>query len=214
MIASRVETRIANLVIKQHDKDRPAAGVPYDEWVDLAAKQFKITPKQVRMVVAREAEAYSLSLRANYATHAQKLAHIMGLTMVETIETIANGLTATRKEVLKAQGGGSMMDDNNKPVVFTQPDHRARADYAKLAVQIHGMNAPELVQVDVSGKIELAGLPDEELIKRVDEAQQRIRGLLASTDGATVGGSGVGANGAAGAQKPPVLDAELHQDGR
>lgn len=213
MIAPRMDTRVANLIIKQHDKDRPAAGVAYEDWIATTAAKFKVTEKQVRACIAREAEAYSLSLRQNYATHSQKLAHLMGLTMIETIETVANGLTATKEEVLKESGGASMIGEDGKAVVHKSPDWRARADFAKIAVNIHGMNAPELVHVDVSGKVELTGLSDEELARRVHEATQRISGLLASADGSTAGGVGAGANGAASAKRSVVLDAELHQDG-
>lgn len=214
MIAPRLDTRVANLIIKQHDKDRPAAGVAYDEWVSTTAAKFKVTEKQVRTCVAREAEAYSLSLRQSYATHAQKLAYLMDLTMIETIETVAKGLTAEKEEVLKEQGGASKIGEDGKAVVHKSPDWRARADFAKIAVNIHGMNAPELVQMDVNHKVELSSLPDEALLQRADEAQQRIRKLLASPDGATPGRNGVGANGAARAKEPAVLDAELHQDSR
>lgn len=213
MIAPRIDTRVANLIIKQHEKDRPAAGVAYDEWVAKTAERYKATEKQVRACIAREAEAYSLSVRQNYATHAQKLAHLMGLTMIETIETVAHGLQATKEEVLKEQGGASKLDENGKAVVHKSPDWRARADFAKIAVNIHGMNAPELVQMDVNHKVDLVALPDEELLKRVHEANQRIRGFIANGNGVVSGRSDAGNDGAASAQGPVVLDAELHQDG-
>lgn len=214
MIAPRLDTRVATLIIKQHEKDRPAAGVAYDEWVAKTAERFKATEKQVRTCIAREAEAYSLSLRQNYATHSQKLAHLMGLTMIETIETVANGLNATKEEVLKEQGGASKIGEDGKAVVHKSPDWRARADFAKIAVNIHGMNAPELVQMDVNHKVDLVSLSDEELMARVHEANQRIRGFIASRDGAVPGREHAGASGARGAEGPAVLDAELHQDGR
>lgn len=215
MIGSRIDTRLANLIIKQHDKDRPAAGVAYDEWVATTAEKFNVSEKQVKTCVAREAEAYSLSLRASYATHSQKLAHLMGLTMVETIETIARGLTATKKEVLKGPGGTSLLDENGDPVVFEQPDNRAQADFAKLGVSLHGMNAPELVQMDVNHKVDMPELPKEEIAKIVFEASRLLGGGFIPTGGsADVAGSNPGVNGARGAKEPAVLDAELHQDGR
>lgn len=214
MIAPRVETRTANLVIKQHDKDRPAAGVAYDEWVSKTAKQYNLTEKQVRTVVAREAEAYSLMMRQSYATHAQKLSHLMGLTMITTIETVAKGLTAVKEDILKGEGGASLIGEDGKARVHRQPDWRARADFAKIAVNIHGMNAPELVQMDVNHKVDLVSLSDEELMARVHEANQRIRGFIASRDGAVPGREHTGTPGAKSATEPAVLDAELHQDGR
>lgn len=208
-----IDNRIRMLVVEDHDADRPGPR-QYEGWCHKTAAKYDITVSDVKKIIAVDVELLRYQMNQERATTAQHAAMHSGLTMEKVLSTLNEGLDAYKCEFHKGERGMHIVDENGDAVYTKVPDFTARAHFAREAIKVLGMEAPEQINLDVSAEVKILNVSDTELYARAMQLAERIATLVPQSQGASgVRALHAGTDGAASAEGHAVLDAALHGDG-
>lgn len=140
---------LAPEIWKRYRKDAPANGAELEQWAERVGADYSITSNAVRETISREHSAFLFSLREATGREAEKIAHMVGLNLVEAMATLKRALHATKKRNVVTRYGEVVKDpETGKAFMFEVEDWAMRIAAARETFKIYGAYAPQQFQVD------------------------------------------------------------------
>jgi hypothetical protein len=139
------------VIVKMFEDARQQPGFDFDYWVEAIAANLCCSEQQVRQVVAKSNRTYEAHRRLAAATWAQKEADTIGACQIAALETLRDGLNATKKTLLVNKDRYPILNDKKEPQFVETPDWAARIRSSIALLEVHGAKAPR--QIEVSGQI-------------------------------------------------------------
>ncbi len=164
--------RIQMMVWQRHQEDRPRRS-DYDGWCEKVAEEIGIEPDEVQEILTRQFTRFSVDLQHEIRTIAQNTAEMMGLDRVEIVKAIKEGLTAMDEVPVKDRQTGTIE-------MVKKPDNRARLVAAKLGMELHGMMAPEQLEVQHQHNHRVEIMSHEDILKQIAEIDADTQRLISA----------------------------------
>lgn len=196
-------------VLDAYERDRPAAGHEFASWVEATAAAVGIQGSRVRRIILDYTDGFLHSVRAQSNTYAQRVAATLGGGIEDAIQTLQEGLRASKKRVFVDKKTGEVQ-------VYETEDWATRANCASKLIDIHGGWAPQRIEVD--SRTITATISTEDLLKQLDQMKREYRKIAQSESARTLAapeavGDDGGVEGADGGGRLLLLADGMHSDG-
>jgi len=233
----KVDIRVREMIIKRHEQDQPAAGLPFEEWCGNVGKELNVSPTAVRTAIIEASLDFRNVMDSERMTLAQKVFYRIGANELHLAEKLMESLNATQEVLVQfeeveihegenAQGKfrqpikvrNPRKDANGNWIVHSQPNYNARVNAIKLFIDVLGAKVPEQQTLNIMSdqKITLTTLDETELHERLAAITGKLTELqrLPAVAGAQAptGGGTPGTKVRAGL--PAVVDVRNEDSGR
>ena len=158
----RLAAENRQIIENMFDDARLQPGFDLNSWVESMAENLGCTEAQVRNVVAKHNRAFDAHRRLAAATWAQREADIIGACQISALETLRDGLTATKRTLLVDKDRYPILNENKEPQFIEVPDWPSRIRAAVALAEVHGSKAPK--QIEVTGQITHTHKSEAELL--------------------------------------------------
>ena len=223
-----IDPILSAAIWQRYEQEQPKAGREFSAWVQRIAEESATSTSTVRRVVGEGAGAMLNAINDRFQTYAQQIAEFMGAGLVVALETLREGLTATKKRVAldkrgrpllanEAADGPGFVPENF--IWIEQPDWPSRLSAARSLLEVAGAKAPQQVEVKQNSlSVSVNLTPNDAMaeLARLGEAIPRLQAAVAACGEGNPGAPRPRAaiEGAYGRPRPPLLDDGMHGDAR
>lgn len=209
----KVDIRVREMIIKRHEQDQPAAGLPFEEWCGNVGKELNVSPTAVRTAIIEASLDFRNAMDSERMTLAQKVFYRIGANELHLAEKLMESLNATQEVLVQfeeveihegenAQGKfrqpikvrNPRKDENGDWIVHKQPNYNARVNAIKLFIDVLGAKVPEQQTLNIMSeqKVTLTTLDERELHEHLAAITGKLAELqcLPATAGAQTPDSG------------------------
>lgn len=138
-------------------------------WVEAKARELGVPQRRIRGYLARERDMELSQIRDAGATHAQRVANLLGATIAKALKTLSKTMDATVTKKHFA-ANGDLVDE------WEVPDWNARRGAAADVIKVQGGFAPDKLEIDQINPDDPSQLTDEQLqarLKRLRESDEQ-----------------------------------------
>jgi len=204
-------------VVRSYEAARVVSGEPYENWAREAAAEQNVPVAIVKRIVSDRINYYFASLDREVQTHSQRVAGMLGASVVEGIQRLQESLYATKKRPLTDKDGRMIRDADGEVQFIETPDWPTIRLAANDLIKLHGGFPAE--KIDIRKHTVVEHLTGQQVLDRVEQLSDRLHQLRSQCGGTNhrLGGTRTGRgtpDGDSGRPGPLLLDDPMHQDPR
>lgn len=192
-------------ILSKWERDTPPThGVEFNTWVSEAALEFDVREDFVRQCLWESYQAFLFATESSMRPEAQRQADFIGASVQMALQTLRDGMTATKKRPVVVNGAVEIVEVDDWPTRLVAADK---------TIKIHGAYAPEKTEVtshSLNINVSLSEMMEEsKLLEREIKRIESVRARAAAAQGRV---ELIDAS-ATGPERPLLLDDPLHKDG-